>query len=163
MSMTCMNILGVYSMISTIVIIFLAIFLARCGSEVNVVDGDSESVTKTDIGTNGEDGEATCICPGWNSWFVLEFCVVGTFILLRVFGVFKLVKCVLLYLAKKRTREEEVHTKKQEELVLQIRQKELKKLDAIRATPAGERIEYEYDITMLRSSYLKYRSVFAVS
>ena len=48
--MTCMNILSVYSMISTIVIVFMTIFLVRCGSEVKVVDGDSESVTKTDIG-----------------------------------------------------------------------------------------------------------------
>ena len=63
-------------------------------------------------------------------------------ILLGVFGIFKLVKYVLLYLAKKRTREEEARTKKQEELVLQIRQEELKELDAIRATPAGGRIEY---------------------
>ena len=148
--MTCMNILSVYSMLCTIVIIFLAIFLARCGSEVKVVDGDSESVTTTDIGllildsgsTNGGEGEATCICPGWSSWSVLEFCVVGTLILLGVFGIFKLVKCVLLYLAKKRAREEEACTKKQEELVLQIRQEELKKLDAIRGPPARERIEY---------------------
>ena len=128
MSMTCINILSVYSMLCTIVTIFLAIFLARCGTEVKVVDGDSKSATKTDIGllildsgsTNGGEGEASCVCTGWSSWSVLEFCVVGTLVLLGVFGIYKLVKCVLIYLAKKKTREEEARAKQQEELVLQI-------------------------------------------
>ena len=108
-----MNVLSVYSIICTVITVFLAIFLARCGKgvEIQVIDGDSQSATKTDIGLlvydagspNGGEGDS-CICPEWNSVCILEICVMGTLPLLGVFGIYKLVKSMLVYLAKQRTK-----------------------------------------------------------
>ena len=106
--------MSVYSILCTIIIIFLSTFLARCGGkrpETQIVDGDSQSATKTDIGlliydagnTNGGEGE-TCVCPQWTSITILEICVMRTLILLGIAGIYKLVRNMLVYLATKKAK-----------------------------------------------------------